>query len=87
MVWVPKKRRKIVYGKLRKEIGEILRRLNEYKDVDVIEGKACIDHPHLFGDTAVNYMNGNRNRFFIQQYAVFSIWQGSEVFSLQQRIW
>jgi hypothetical protein len=41
MVWVPKRRRKIVYGKLRKEIGEILRRLNEYKDVDVIEGKAC----------------------------------------------
>lgn len=36
VVWVPKKRRKIVYGKLRKEIGEILRRLSKYKGLDVI---------------------------------------------------
>mgnify|MGYP003555959313 FL=1 len=47
VVLVPKKRRKIVYGKLRKEIGEILRRLSEYKGVEVIEGKACIDHIHI----------------------------------------
>ena len=44
VVLVPKKRRKIVYEKLRKEIGDILRRLSEYKGVEVIEGKACIDH-------------------------------------------
>ena len=35
VVWVPKKRRKIVYGKLRKEIGDIKRRLSEYKGVEV----------------------------------------------------
>ena len=39
VVLVPKKRRKIVYEKLRKEIG-----LSEYKGAEVIEGKACIDH-------------------------------------------
>lgn len=27
VVWVPKRRRKIVYGKLRREVGNILRRL------------------------------------------------------------
>ena len=48
MVWVPKKRRKIVYAKLRKEIGDILRSLSEYKGVEVIEGKACIDHIHVY---------------------------------------
>ena len=42
VVLVPKKRRKIVYEKLRKEIG-----LSEYKGVEVIEGKACIDHIHI----------------------------------------
>ncbi|ODS30671.1 MAG: putative transposase [Candidatus Scalindua rubra] len=47
IVWVPKKRRKIVYGKLREETGTILRRLSEYKGVDMIEGKACIDHIHV----------------------------------------
>ncbi len=46
VVWVAKKRRKIVYGKLRKEIGEILRKLCEYKGVELVEGKACIDHIH-----------------------------------------
>ena len=47
VVWVPKKRRKIIYGKLRKEIGDILRRLCLYKGVELLEGKACIDHIHM----------------------------------------
>ena len=47
VVWVPRKRRKVVYGKLRKEIGQILRRLCEYKGVELIEGNACIDHIHM----------------------------------------
>ncbi len=47
IVWVPKKRRKIVYGKLKKEVGIILRRLCEYKKVEVIEGNASIDHIHI----------------------------------------
>jgi putative transposase len=47
VVWVPKYRRKIIYGKLRKEIVYILRRLCEYKGVEIIEGKACIDHIHI----------------------------------------
>ena len=47
IVWVPKKRRKIVYGKLRNELGTILRRLCEYKGVELVEGKLCIDHIHV----------------------------------------
>ena len=30
IIWIPKYRRKVIYGKLRKEIGTILRRLCEY---------------------------------------------------------
>ena len=47
IVWVPKKRRKIIYGKLKKEIGTILHRLCKYKGVELIEGKGCIDHIHV----------------------------------------
>jgi putative transposase len=47
IVWVPKKRRKIIFGQLRKEIGLVLRRLCEYKGVKLLEGKACIDHIHV----------------------------------------
>ncbi len=47
IIWVPKNRRKILCGKLRKEVGTIIRKLCEYKGVEVIEGKACIDHLHV----------------------------------------
>jgi putative transposase len=36
-----------MYGKLRLEIGRILRKLCEYKDVDLVEGKRCADHVHM----------------------------------------
>jgi putative transposase len=47
IVWVPKKRRRVIYGKLRQEIVRILKRLCEYKKIDIVEGKACLDHIHL----------------------------------------
>jgi len=47
IVIIPKFRRKIVYGKLRKDIGEILRRLCDYKGVEIVEAHACIDHIHM----------------------------------------
>ena len=42
-----KYRRKIIYGKLRRDIGTYLRRLCEYKSVEIIEANACIDHIHM----------------------------------------
>lgn len=47
IVWVPKKRRKVIYGKLRKDLGNILRRLCEYKGIEVIEGALGINHIHV----------------------------------------
>jgi len=47
VVWVPKNRRKIIYGQLRNELKSILRKLCEYKGVEVIEGKMCLDHIHM----------------------------------------
>ncbi len=47
VVWAPKRRRRVIYGKLRKEIVGILKRLCEYKQVEIIEGRACLDHIHL----------------------------------------
>lgn len=47
IVIVPKYRRKVVYGKLRKDIGEILRRLCDYKYVEIIEAYAMPDHIHM----------------------------------------
>lgn len=47
VVWVPKRLRKVIFGQLRKEIGTILRRLCEYKGVELIEGNTSIDHVHM----------------------------------------
>ena len=47
IVFAPKYRRKEIYGKLKKDIGEILRKLCEQKGVEIIEAEACKDHIHL----------------------------------------
>ena len=47
IVFIPKYRRKAVYGKLMRNIGVIIRRLCEYKEVEIIEAFACIDHIHM----------------------------------------
>ena len=47
IVFIPKYRRKAIYGKLRRDIGVYLRRLCEYKDVDIVEAHACTDHIHM----------------------------------------
>ena len=47
VVWVPKYRRKILYGKYRSEIGKIIRQLCEFKGIELLEPKACVDHVHM----------------------------------------
>ena len=47
IVFAPKYRRKEIYGQLRKDIGEILRKLCEQKGVEIIEAETCIDHIHM----------------------------------------
>ena len=47
IVFGPKYRRKEIYGKLRKDIGEILRKLCEEKGLEIIEAKACPEHIHM----------------------------------------
>ncbi len=48
MVFAPKFRRKAIYGELRADIGKILRKLCEQKDVEIIEAETCLDHVHMF---------------------------------------
>ena len=47
VVFVPKYRRKSIYGPLRKEIGGILRELCRQQGVELIEGYAMRDHIHM----------------------------------------
>ena len=47
IVFIPKYRRKVIYGRVKAEIREILRTLCRYKKVEIIEGAVCVDHVHL----------------------------------------
>lgn len=47
VVFAPKYRRMAIYGQIRKDIGQILRKLCEQKGVEIIEAQACPDHIHM----------------------------------------
>jgi len=47
VVFAPKYRRQAIYGKIRKDIGTILRKLCEQKGVEIIEAELCQDHVHM----------------------------------------
>ena len=47
IVFAPKYRRKEIYGRIKKDVGEIIRNLCEQKSVEIIEAEACKDHIHL----------------------------------------
>ena len=47
VVFAPKYRRQIIYGKIKVDIGRILRKLCEQKGVEILEATACSDHVHM----------------------------------------
>jgi putative transposase len=47
IVFVPKYRKKVLYGRTRKQMGQILRQLCWQKGVEIMEGHAMPDNIHL----------------------------------------
>lgn len=47
IVFAPKFRRKEIYGKIKVDIGKILRKLCEQKGVEIMEAEACVDYIHI----------------------------------------
>ena len=47
VVFAPKYRRQVIYGKYRAEIGKMIRAVCERNEVEIIEANACSDHIHL----------------------------------------
>ena len=47
IVFIPKYRKKQLYGQLRMDVREIIKTLCNYKDVEIVEGAICIDHVSL----------------------------------------
>lgn len=47
VVFIPKYRQKVLYGRLRNRVGRILRELCEQRGVELLEGHAMPDHVHM----------------------------------------
>jgi len=47
LVWIPKYRKKTLYGQLRRYLGEVFRKLARQKESEVVEGHLMSDHVHM----------------------------------------
>ena len=47
IVFAPKYRRQVIYGKIKADVGKILRDLSERKGEEIIEAECCPDHIHM----------------------------------------
>ena len=88
IVLAPKFRRKEIYGKLRKDIGEILRKLCEQKEVEILEAEACADHihmlvsipPYLSVSQFMGYLKGKSSLMIFDRHANLKYKYGSRHF-------
>lgn len=77
IVFAPKFRRKEIYGKIRTDIGQILRQLCRQKEVEVIEAHACVDHihmlvsipPKLSVSSFMGYLKGKSSLMIFERHA------------------
>ncbi len=55
IVFAPKYRRQLIYGRIKREIGKILRDLLTRKWIEIIEAELCIDHVHMLLEIPQKY--------------------------------
>jgi putative transposase len=55
VVWIPKYRRKVLYGQMRKYLGELLHDLAAQKDCKILEGHLQADHVHVLIEIPPKY--------------------------------
>ena len=77
IVFAPKFRRQVIYGKIKADIGIMLRKLCEYKQVEIIEAEACKDHIHMLVSIPpknsvsqiMGYLKGKSSLMIFEKYA------------------
>ena len=78
IVFAPKYRRKVFYDEHRLEVREILRKLCEWKGVEIIEGEVCPDHVHILVSIPpkmsvsvfMGYLNPSRTKIIKVRYQI-----------------
>jgi putative transposase len=47
IVFIPKRRKKAIFGSLRRQLGKVFRELARHKEAEVVEGHLMPDHVHM----------------------------------------
>lgn len=76
IAFAPKYRRKVFYGEKRRVIGEILRKLCEWKGVTIVEAESCPDHIHMLVEippkmsvsSFMGYLKGKSSLMIYEQF-------------------
>ena len=87
-MFAPKFRRKEIYGKLKQEIGAILRELCRRKGVEIIEAEACPDHIHMYVSITakisvssfMGYLKGKSTLIIFERHGNLKYKYGNRVF-------
>ena len=88
IVFAPKYRRQAIYGEIKKDIGEILRKLCEQKGVEIIEAEACPDHVYMLVSIPLHisiaqfmgYLKGKSSLMIFDRHANLKYKYGSRHF-------
>ena len=88
IVFAPKYRRRIIFGKLRADIGKILRDLCNRKGVEIIEANACPDHIHMLVSIPpkyaisafMGYLKGKSSLIIFERHAQLKYRYGNRKF-------
>lgn len=55
IVWIPKCRKKKLYGELRRLLGEVIRELARHRESKILEGHLMVDHIHILIEIPPKY--------------------------------
>ena len=88
IVFAPKYRRQAIYGKIKRDIGVILRQLCENRGVEIIEAELCKDHVHMLVSIPpsesvaqfVGYLKGKSSLMIFDRHANLKYKDGSRHF-------
>ena len=77
IVFAPKYRRQVIYGKIKADIGKMLRKLCEYKQIEILEAESCKDHIHMLISIPpkysisqiMGYLKGKSSLMIFEKYA------------------
>ncbi len=61
VVFIPKYRKKAIYGELRQHLGDVFRRLAKQRESEVEEGHLLVDHVHIWWTISTSCCRSRRN--------------------------